>query len=236
MVIFFEKILVVANEISTPQLLLTSLKSFGYKVFSTSNRKAALTHFNKEQPDLVIIDIVLPKLDGYFICQKIREHSNIPIIMLTALDNISDQLPELGSEVNDYIIKPFSPKELEFRVKSVLSRHKLQTKKLSKRKKIFQVNDVIIDIDKKLISKNNFIRKLTRTEVNLLALLVENEGSQLSRSIILDNLWGYTPERQMDERVVDVYISRLRLKIEENPNSPDLILTIRGIGYMFQSR
>ena len=187
-------------------------------------------------PDLVIIDIVLPKLDGYFICQKIREHSNIPIIMLTALDNISDQLPELGSEVNDYIIKPFSQKELEFRVKSVLSRHKLQTKKLSKRKKIFQVNDVIIDIDKKLISKNNFIRKLTRTEVNLLALLVENEGSQLSRSIILDNLWGYTPERQMDERVVDVYISRLRLKIEENPNSPDLILTIRGIGYMFQSR
>jgi OmpR family response regulator RpaB len=233
--VFFEKVLVVDNEIPVRQLLQARLSNLGYKVFLTSNGKDAITSFIKEQPDIIILDLILPKLDGYAVCRKIREQSDIPIIILTALGNISDQVMELGLEVNDYVIKPFSPKELEFRIRSVLYNYNLQVNNSLTRKKIFQINELIIDMDKKVVSKTNRIMKLTETEFDLLELLIENAGKTLSRLTILENIWGYTPERYIDTRLVDVYISKLRLKIEENPRNPDLILTVRGVGYIFQS-
>lgn len=235
MEVFFEKVLVVDNEIPVRQLLQARLSNLGYKVFLTSNGKDAITSFIKEQPDIIILDLILPKLDGYAVCRKIREQSDIPIIILTALGNISDQVMELGLEVNDYVIKPFSPKELEFRIRSVLYNYNLQVNNSLTRKKIFQINELIIDMDKKVVSKTNRIMKLTETEFDLLELLIENAGKTLSRLTILENIWGYTPERYIDTRLVDVYISKLRLKIEENPRNPDLILTVRGVGYIFQS-
>lgn len=235
MEVFFEKILIVDNEIPIRQLLQARLSNLGYKVFLTSNGKDAIISFIKEQPDIIILDLILPKLDGYAVCRKIREQSDIPIIILTTLDNISDQVLELGLEVNDYVTKPFSPKELEFRIRSVLYNYNLQVNKSLTRKKIFQINDLIVDMDKKVVSKTNRIIKLTETEFNLLELLIENAGNTLSRLTILENIWGYTPERYTDTRLIDVYISKLRLKIEENSRNPDLILTVRGVGYMFQS-
>jgi OmpR family response regulator RpaB len=233
--VFFEKILIVDNEIPIRQLLQARLSNLGYKVFLTSNGKDAIISFIKEQPDIIILDLILPKLDGYAVCRKIREQSDIPIIILTTLDNISDRLLELGLEVNDYVTKPFSPKELEFRIRSVLYNYNLQVNKSLTRKKIFQINELIVDMDKKVVSKTNRIIKLTETEFNLLELLIENAGNTLSRLTILENIWGYTPERYTDTRLIDVYISKLRLKIEENSRNPDLILTVRGVGYMFQS-
>ena len=235
MEVFFEKILIVDNEIPIRQLLQARLSNLGYKVFLTSNGKDAIISFIKEQPDIIILDLILPKLDGYAVCRKIREQSDIPIIILTTLDNISDRLLELGLEVNDYVTKPFSPKELEFRIRSVLYNYNLQVNKSLTRKKIFQINELIVDMDKKVVSKTNRIIKLTETEFNLLELLIENAGNTLSRLTILENIWGYTPERYTDTRLIDVYISKLRLKIEENSRNPDLILTVRGVGYMFQS-
>ena len=235
MEVFFEKILIVDNEIPIRQLLQARLSNLGYKVFLTSNGKDAIISFIKEQPDIIILDLILPKLDGYAVCRKIREQSDIPIIILTTLDNISDQVLDLGLEVNDYVTKPFSPKELEFRIRSVLYNYNLQVNKLLTRKKIFQINELIVDMDKKVVSKTNRIIKLTETEFNLLELLIENAGNTLSRLTILENIWGYTPERYTDTRLIDVYISKLRLKIEENSRNPDLILTVRGVGYMFQS-
>ena len=235
MEVFFEKILIVDNEIPIRQLLQARLSNLGYKVFLTSNGKDAIISFIKEQPDIIILDLILPKLDGYAVCRKIREQSDIPIIILTTLDNISDQVLDLGLEVNDYVTKPFSPKELEFRIRSVLYNYNLQVNKSFTRKKIFQINELIVDMDKKVVSKTNRIIKLTETEFNLLELLIENAGNTLSRLTILENIWGYTPERYTDTRLIDVYISKLRLKIEENSRNPDLILTVRGVGYMFQS-
>ncbi len=235
MEVFFEKILIVDNEIPIRQLLQARLSNLGYKVFLTSNGKDAIISFIKEQPDIIILDLILPKLDGYAVCRKIREQSDIPIIILTTLDNISDQVLDLGLEVNDYVTKPFSPKELEFRIRSVLYNYNLQVNKSLTRKKIFQINELIVDMDKKVVSKTNRIIKLTETEFNLLELLIENAGNTLSRLTILENIWGYTPERYTDTRLIDVYISKLRLKIEENSRNPDLILTVRGVGYMFQS-
>jgi OmpR family response regulator RpaB len=133
--VFFEKVLVVDNEIPVRQLLQARLSNLGYKVFLTSNGKDAITSFIKEQPDIIILDLILPKLDGYAVCRKIREQSDIPIIILTALGNISDQVMELGLEVNDYVIKPFSPKELEFRIRSVLYNYNLQVNNSLTRKK-----------------------------------------------------------------------------------------------------
>lgn len=235
MEVFFEKILIVDNETPIRKLLQARLSNLGYKVFLTSNGKDAIISFIKEQPDIIILDLILPKLDGYAVCRKIREQSDIPIIILTTLDNISDQVLELGLEVNDYVTKPFSPKELEFRIRSVLYNYNLQVNKSFTRKKIFQINELIVDMDKKVVSKTNRIIKLTETEFNLLELLIENAGNTLSRLTILENIWGYTPERYTDTRLIDVYISKLRLKIEENSRNPDLILTVRGVGYMFQS-
>ena len=235
MEVFFEKILIVDNETPIRKLLQARLSNLGYKVFLTSNGKDAIISFIKEQPDIIILDLILPKLDGYAVCRKIREQSDIPIIILTTLDNISDQVLDLGLEVNDYVTKPFSPKELEFRIRSVLYNYNLQVNKSLTRKKIFQINELIVDMDKKVVSKTNRIIKLTETEFNLLELLIENAGNTLSRLTILENIWGYTPERYTDTRLIDVYISKLRLKIEENSRNPDLILTVRGVGYMFQS-
>jgi OmpR family response regulator RpaB len=230
------KILVVDNDINTIKLLETQLNLLGYKVVLVSNGKDALTSFIKEQPDLVILEIVLPKLDGYEICRMIRESSQVPIIILTALNNISDRLMGLESGADDYITKPFSKEELSARIKSLLRRSALYVEKLPEHKlRLFHSGNLNVDLRNGRVVKDNLDFRLTRIEREILELLFENIGEPLSRSTILDNVWGYTPERFVDTRIVDVHISRLRSKIEQNPNNPDLIVTKRGVGYMFQN-
>lgn len=231
-----EKILVVDDEISIRQILETRLSICGYNVLLASNGEEALYLFRKEQPNLVILDIMLPKIDGYEVCSEIRKESQVPIIMLTALGDISDRVMGLELGADDYVIKPFSPKELEARIRSVLRRTEVTnlSSVTSSTQRILQIGTLSIDINKRQVFKGKERIKLTGMEFNLLELLVNTAGESLSRSTILDRIWGYTPERYLDTRVVDVHISRLRSKLEEDPSNPDLIITARGTGYMFQ--
>lgn len=235
MEVYNEKILVADYEIEICRLLKVRLSFLGYKVFVASNGNEALVSFNANKPDLVIVSTILPKLDGYEVCRRIRESSDVPLILITPLDNISDRVAGLNLGADDYIVKPFSPHELEARVKSILRRFTIQAKvSPTKRQKIFQIDNLVIDMNTRLISKNNSKIKLTNIQYSLFELLIENAGHKLSRETILNNIWGYTPERYGDTRIVDVHISRLRSKIEEDPSNPDLIMTIRGMGYMFK--
>jgi OmpR family response regulator RpaB len=236
--IYNEKILVVDDEMSIRQILETRLSIRGYNVILAQDGEEALDLFRKEQPDLVILDIMLPKIDGYEVCSEIRKDSPVPIIMLTALGDISDRVMGLELGADDYVMKPFSPKELEARIRSVLRRIdskcllNLPTK--NQNQNILQIGALAIDTNKRQVFKGTERIKLTGMEFNLLELLVTKAGERLSRSTILDQVWGYTPERYLDTRVVDVHISRLRSKLEEDPSNPDLIITARGTGYMFQ--
>lgn len=230
-----EKILIVDDENSIRKILETRLSTIGYRVVSAADGEEALSMFHKESPSLVILDIMMPKLDGYGVCQEIRKESDIPIIMLTALGDISDRITGLELGADDYVVKPFSPKELEARIKSVLRR----TEKISITAKIptsgiINVGFLRVDTNKKQAYKNNIRVRLTGMEFSLLELLVSRAGAPFSRASILQEVWGYLPERHVDTRVVDVHISRLRAKLEDDPSNPDLILTARGTGYLFQ--
>ena len=229
------KILIIDHEVEICKLLKTRLNSLGYEVLLAYDGQEALVHFSKEKPDLIILEIFLPSLDGYTLYRKIRKNSQVPIIILTALTNISDRLKVLELGVDDYITKPFYPKELEARIKYLLRRLPTPPKSgPNKRKGSLQIDGLKIDLHTRIVSKNNLKIKLTDIEYNLLEFLIENSGNKLSRVQILSNIWGYTPERYVDTRIVDVYIARLRTKIEKRPSNPELILTVRGIGYMFQ--
>jgi len=231
-----KSILIVDSETSVTHVLSTRLLYLGYKVFLSTNGTEAFDILNKEDIDLVILDILLPKLDGYEVCRQIRKNSYIPIIILTAFDNIANKIMSLELGADDFVTKPFSLKEIEIRIYSTLRRSDLQKfKKRPTGQEIFYFGKLIINLTKQKVTKNNKQLLLTEIEFSLLQLLIQNAGHKLSRVTILDNVWGYRPERDIDTRVVDVHIHRLRSKLEDNPKNPDFILTARGVGYMFQT-
>lgn len=231
-----EKVLVVDDEASIRRILDTRLSMIGYLVITASDGEEALSLFRQESPNLVILDVMMPKLDGYGVCQEIRKNSDIPIIMLTALGDVADRITGLELGADDYVIKPFSPKELEARIRAVLRRtEKIQISSNSNNSGIVQFNFLKIDFNRRQVYKADERIRLTGMEFSLLELLISKSGQAFSRSEILQEVWGYTPERHVDTRVVDVHISRLRAKLELDPSNPDLILTARGTGYLFQS-
>jgi OmpR family response regulator RpaB len=231
-----EKILIVDDEASICQILQTRLTIKGYQIYTALNGEQALKIFKHEKPNLVILDIMLPGLDGYRVCHELRKNSNVPIIMLTALGNISDRVMGLEFGADDYIIKPFSPKELEARIRAILRRVIILPPPINKQKKsIVEISSLIIDFNKRNVHKKGHKIHLTGIEFNLLEILITKAGKRLPRTLILNSVWGYVPERHVDTRVVDVHISRLRAKLEDDPNNPQLILTARGTGYMFRS-
>lgn len=230
-----EKILIVDDETSIRRILETRLSMIGYDVISASDGEEALYVFRKEYPTLVVLDVMMPKLDGYGVCQELRKESDVPIIILTALGDVSDRITGLELGADDYIVKPFSPKELEARIRSVLRRiDKITINSSIPNSGIINIGFLTIDTNKRQVYKNHERVRLTGMEFSLLELLISRAGEAFSRSSILQEVWGYTPERHVDTRVVDVHISRLRAKLEDDPGNPDLILTARGTGYMFQ--
>lgn len=235
MEIYKEKILVVDDEISIRRILETRLSLLGYDVVTAADGEEALLAYKKESPSLIILDIMMPKLDGYGVCQEIRKESAIPIIMLTALGDVADRITGLELGADDYVIKPFSPKELEARIKAILRRvQKLALQTANLTSGILSMGGIRIDTNRRQVYKQTEKIKLTGMEFSLLELLMSKSGEAFSRSAILQEVWGYTPERHVDTRVVDVHISRLRSKLEDDPSNPDLILTARGTGYLFQ--
>jgi OmpR family response regulator RpaB len=207
----------------------------GYTVITAADGEEALAVYKKELPSLIILDIMMPKLDGYGVCQEIRKDSDIPIIMLTALSDVADRITGLELGADDYVIKPFSPKELEARIKAILRRvDKISLHNTIITSGIIAMGGIKIDTNRRQVYKQNEKIRLTGMEFSLLELLMSKSGEAFSRAAILQEVWGYTPERHVDTRVVDVHISRLRSKLEEDPSNPDLILTARGTGYLFQ--
>ena len=223
-----EKILVVDDEVSIRRILETRLSMIGYTVVTASDGDEALAVYKKELPNLIILDIMMPKLDGYGVCQEIRKDSDIPIIMLTALGDVADRITGLELGADDYVVKPFSPKELEARIKAILRRvDKMSLHSTALSSGIISMGGIKIDTNRRQVYKQNEKIRLTGMEFSLLELLMSKSGEAFSRASILQEVWGYTPERHVDTRVVDVHISRLRSKLEEDPSNPDLILTHR---------
>jgi len=229
-----EKVLVVDDEASIRRILETRLSMIGYEVVTAADGEEALQTFGQDEPDLVVLDVMMPKLDGYGVCQELRKESEIPIIMLTALGDVADRITGLELGADDYVVKPFSPKELEARIRSVLRRADKEATPGIPSSGIIQIGSLKIDTNRRQVYKDGERVRLTGMEFSLLELMVSRSGEAFSRSEILQEVWGYTPERHVDTRVVDVHISRLRAKLEDDPSNPELILTARGTGYMFR--
>jgi OmpR family response regulator RpaB len=230
-----ETILVVDDEASIRRILETRLSMIGYQVVTACDGLEALELFRSNHPDLVVLDVMMPKLDGYGVCQELRKESDVPIVMLTALGDVADRITGLELGADDYVVKPFSPKELEARIRCVLRRVEKESGGAGiPNSGVISVGDLRIDTNKRQVYRSDERIRLTGMEFSLLELLVSRSGEPFSRGEILKEVWGYTPERHVDTRVVDVHISRLRSKLEDDPANPELILTARGTGYLFQ--
>ncbi len=220
-----ETIMIVEDEIRMRILLRDYLKKEGYNVIEATNGKEAVEYFIKSPVDLIILDIMMPLLDGFQVCEKIREVSLVPIILLTARSEEDDKLLgyELGAD--DYITKPFSPKVLMAKIKAILKR----SLSANATHNIIDIKGLKINKSAKNVYIDDSGISLTPKEYELLIYLVDNKGTALSRDSILDNVWGY--EFYGDLRVVDTTIKRLREKLKDKAG---LISTVRGSGYRFE--
>jgi len=230
------KILIVDDEASIRRILETRFKMLGYDTATASDGEEAIQVFEQFQPDLLILDIMMPRLDGYGVTKELRKSHDIPIIILTALGDVSERITGLELGADDYVVKPFSPKELEARVKCILRRtvSRNGTAAVKENSNVIQLGQIKIDMAKRQVFKKNQRVRLTGMEFSLLELLVGNSGHPFTRAEILQYVWSYPQDHRIDTRVVDVHISRLRSKLENDISNPELILTARGIGYMFQ--
>ena len=228
------KILLAEDEEALGMIIQESLESRGFEVTFCKDGEEAKRAFLKSTPDLVVLDVMMPKLDGYGVCQELRKESDVPIIMLTALGDVADRITGLELGADDYVVKPFSPKELEARIRSVLRRVDKVGASGIPSSGVIQVGSIRIDTNKRQVYKGDERIRLTGMEFSLLELLVSRSGEPFSRSEILQEVWGYTPERHVDTRVVDVHISRLRAKIDKEFETP-LLQTVRGAGYCLQA-
>jgi two-component system, OmpR family, response regulator RpaB len=232
------RILVADDEANIRRILKTRLEMQGHELALAENGAEALELFRGFEPDLVVLDVMMPELDGFAVTERIRAQSEVPIILLTALNEVADRITGLELGADDYIVKPFSPKELEARIRSVMRRSATAGGTLpgssGRSSHVVVVGDLSLDFCKRQAHRGNERIRLTGMEFNLLELLISRCGEPISRLDMLEKVWGYKPERASDSRVVDVHVSRLRAKLEDDPENPELILTARGMGYMFQ--
>ncbi|TZE80869.1 response regulator YycF [Calorimonas adulescens] len=222
------KILVVDDEKPIVDILKYNLEKDGYKVLIAYDGEEAIRIATSEEPDLILLDIMLPKIDGFSVCKTLRQKLNTPILMVTAKEEEVDKVLGLELGADDYIVKPFSMRELAARIKANLRR--VQMSEDADGKSI-TYGDLVIDLDKYVVRKKGKQIDLTSREFELLKFLAINKGQVFSRDTLLEKVWGY--EYYGDMRTVDVTIRRLREKIEEDPGSPRYICTKRGVGYYF---
>lgn len=227
-----EKILIVDDEKPIVDSIKYTLYKEGYDVVVSYDGEDALEKFKKENPDLIILDIMLPKLSGLEVCRIIRRTSNVPIIMLTAKGEDMDKVIGLELGADDYVPKPFSMRELVARIKAVLRRTKLPVNSVKTKEKL-EFDDVVIDIKGRIVTKKGVQIDLSPKEFDLLVTLAENEGRVMSREYLLSHVWG--EDFYGDDRTVDVHIRWLREKLEDDPSNPKYIQTVRGIGYILRS-
>ncbi|HAG05196.1 MAG TPA: DNA-binding response regulator [Lachnospiraceae bacterium] len=226
------KILVVDDEASIVKAMAYILKKEGYEVITADNGETALSLALSENPDLVMLDIMMPVMDGYEACRKIREKSNVPIIMLSARADETDKVVGLEIGADDYVTKPYQNRELIARVKANLRRS--AAKEIAEDTGNIKVfGDLKIDFDRYEVIKRGETINLTLREFELLAFLAKQNSSIFTRESLLEKVWGY--QYFGDVRAVDVTIRRLREKVEDDPGKPKYIITKRGIGYYFNA-
>lgn len=231
------KILIVDDEQSISKVISYNLKKEGYEVLCAADGEKGLELALSENPDLVLLDIMMPKMDGYEVCRKIREKSNMPIIMLTARADEIDKVNGLEMGADDYVTKPFGNRELIARVKAHLRRSeairetKITGKNMSEN--VEKYGELAIDIDRYEVYKCGEVVSLTLREYELLKFLAQRQAQIFTREALLEQVWGY--EYFGDVRAVDVTVRRLREKIEDDPGKPRYVMTKRGIGYYFVS-
>ncbi len=222
-----EKILTVDDEPRFVRLIEANLRAAGYEVISASEGKTAIDIVANQSPDLVLLDVMMPEMNGFQALDRIREFSTVPVIMLTAKGEETDRVEGLNRGADDYIVKPFSANELLARVRAVLRRAQLSPEETQQR--IFTHDNLQIDFAKAEITLNGEQVFLSATEYRLLLQFAHNHGQVLSAEHLLENVWG--SEYTDDKEILWVCISRLRQKLEENPKKPSHIVTRSGIGY-----
>ena len=225
------KILVVDDEQLLVKGIKFNLENDGYEVVTAYDGEEAVKIAREQSVDLIILDLMMPRLDGLGACQKIREFSNVPIIMLTAKADDMDKLMGFEQGADDYLTKPFNILELKARVRALLRRAGPQ--QTEQRPNRLTHGHITVDVDGRNAYKGDVLVDLTAKEFDLIELLMRNPNRVYSRESLLDTIWGY--EYRSDIRTVDVHIRRLREKLENNPASPEYLLTKWGVGYYFKA-
>jgi len=227
------RILLVDDEHSVQKLLASALRKDGYEVVGALDGRSALERVAEGGFDLLVLDLMLPKVDGFEVCRQVRATSSVPIIMLTAKVEEIDKVLGLELGADDYITKPFSMREFRSRVKAVLRRSQL-TRVEEPAQETLEDGELRIDFDKRQVTIDGEPVRLTYVEFEILAALARNPGRVYSRSTLLERVWGDSAYR--DPRTVDVHIRHLREKLERDPKAPELVQTVRGVGYRFRDR
>lgn len=215
----------VDDEKKIVEIVKAYLEREGYEVIAAYDGKSALEMAKRQSPDLIILDLMLPQTSGWDVCRRLRADSSVPVIMLTARDDVTDKIVGLELGADDYVTKPFDPKELVSRVKAVLRR----TAPRPAPKAELKLANVTIDLEKRVVRSSDRVIELTPIEFELLAVLAENPGRVYSRMQLLDKVQGVAYEGY--ERTIDSHIKNLRKKIEPDPDRPGYIVTVYGVGY-----
>lgn len=224
-----KKILLVDDEKTLVKTLTYNLEKDGYLVISAYDGEEALNKVESDNPDLIILDLMLPGVDGFEVCRRVRKSMDLPIIMLTAKGDDIDKILGLELGADDYLTKPFNPRELLARVKAILRRSEPQGSSL---KNILKIQDLQVDLYQHKVRVKGEEIDLTSKEFALLNLMASNPGRVYSREQLLEQIWGYN--YYGDARTVDVHIRHLREKIESDPSNPRYVLTVWGTGYKFR--
>ncbi|AKS12868.1 MtrAB system response regulator MtrA [Corynebacterium pseudotuberculosis] len=218
-----QKILVIDDDPAISEMLTIVLEAEGFNTVAVTDGALAVETFNREEPDLVLLDLMLPGMNGIDICRLIRQNSTVPIVMLTAKTDTVDVVLGLETGADDYITKPFKPKELIARLRARLRRTD------DSPADVIEISDLAIDVPGHMVSRGREVIQLTPLEFDLLLELASKPGQVFTREELLQKVWGY--RNASDTRLVNVHVQRLRAKIEKDPENPQIVLTVRGVGY-----
>ena len=219
-----QRILVVDDDVALSEMLQLVLKADGFDASWCSSGDGAVEAFQRHQPDLVLLDLMLPGRDGVDVCRDIRALSGVPIVMLTAKSDTRDVVQGLEAGADDYVAKPFKVKELLARIRTRLRRH-VPTENSGN----LAIGDLVINVPEHTVRRGSDLIALTPLEFDLLLALARRPRQAFSREVLLEEVWGY--RHASDTRLVNVHVQRLRSKIEHDPEHPEIIVTVRGVGY-----
>ncbi|HEX2905872.1 MAG TPA: response regulator transcription factor [Phototrophicaceae bacterium] len=222
-------VLLIDDEKRLTDPLRASFERAGYQITVANDGHTGLSLALVEKPDVIVLDVMMPGLDGWRVCQAVRQHSNVPIIMLTALDDSLDRIKGLELGADDYLVKPFGFKEIEAHIRAMLRR--VQLDRGSQPPQPIKVGEIVLDLEAHIVTKGGQEIALRQKEFEILSLLMANIGKVVTRERLFDEVWG--TDWLGDTRTLDVHMSWLRAKLEDDPANPLYLQTIRGVGYRF---